>query len=783
MSVNRPQINQGDGSHPQASRTLWALLPSVVFVLLGLVTPANAADPIQVKISALPASTSSEQIKKAFLGQAWERAVEAQAAGDSAHHAELLKDLVLALESPAAAVAGPAKGVANLSVLQKPRVIEKNPYLDRLMAGAQVALNREDSPWPMTTPDKVLMGSAISQGEYNPRDTAARMEAYLWLFANPASPVHHDPRTLVRFLRRAHAYTDAIIVHDKAKGGQSVYDDFAIAPASCALREFARLYPGLLLPSQQARWDRAMRLAGDKIMVYSADHRSFHSKGYANIHMAMSLELLNFGLYLNDAAMLARSREFLESQQANVLPDGGLHYIAKQNESPGYHDVIAQFLAQIHAINGDPLALALLKRLEWYGPVSVGRMGEYWTAPSWKHTWNSGLKGIAGGEFVAAVTGNPYVRGMLVVPQPGEGDLRRWEQSRIPLPWYRNDVQPLPLPDGITYPDRNIDGPRAWYDRFTYAATLRDLPEDEPGHTTLMGAMVTQPNHTLQSILMGAYPKVLTGKQPSDLRSWSWLTSGMKSSRVIGRQFSAFSAGYAMHAFGSSKKGPVSPWRGRQVWLGLPDRLIGWMAVDPLAPGAEAPAVKGDLQAVVRLGTGGTINGPKQTLKSLDPSTWAYGDFVVRVIDHNFKTVEPRLVPFRLPDYPVTEITFDAGQATSAWCLVEIKTSWARGQAEVKDLSSGAVAAFRVDLEGKSYAVAGNISGDKVDFDPAAFSEKAVCHRSGAAAPEPALGGGTAIPAHGTVVWIENPSAEDRLPGWESFQQLLAPPKPARPLP
>jgi hypothetical protein len=783
MSVTRLPESHIDGWNPTrcGSLPVWALWTAVL--LSGAVLPVRAADRVQDQIAGLAAATTAERVKKAFLEVAWERATEAEAAGDSGHHAELLQDLGPALAAGAATLAAPAEGVPNLSVLHKPRVTENNPYLDRLMAGAEVVLHREDAPWPMTRPDKVLLGSATSQGEYNPRDTAIRMEAYLWLFANPASPLHHDSRLLARFLRRAHAYTDAIIVHDKTKGGQSVYDDFAIAPASCALREFARLYPGLLLPSQQARWDRAMRLAGDKIMAYSAQHRSFHAKGYANIHMAMAMELLNFGLYLNDAAMLARSREFLESQRANVLPDGGLHYIAKQNESPGYHDVIAQFIAQIHAINGDPLALELLKRLEWYGPVSIGRMGEYWTAPSWKHTWNSGLKGIAGGEYVAAVTGNPYVRGMLVVPEPGEDSLRRWEQACAPLPWFRNDVQPLPLPDRVTYPDRNIDGPRAWYDRFTYAATLRDIPEDEPGHTTLMGAMVTQPNHTLQSILMGAYPRVKTGKQPADPRSWSWLTSGMKSSRVIGRHFSAFSAGYALHAFGSSQKGPVSKWRGRQVWLGLPDRLIGWMAVDPLAPSTEGPALTGDLQALLRLGTGGTINGPKQTVKPIDPSTWAYGDLTVRVIDHNFKSVEPRVVPFRLPDYPVTEITFEAGQSMSAWCLVEIKASWAQGHAQVKNLTSGALAGFQVDLEGKSYWVVGNTSGEKVDFTPAGLSDKAVCHRSGAPAPEPASGGGTAIAGHGTVVWIGNPGEDERQSGWENFQQLLASRPAARSVP
>ena len=48
------------------------------------------------------------------------------------------------------------------------------------------------------------------------------------------------------------------------------------------------------------------------------------------------------------------------------------------------------------------------------------------------------------------------------------------------------------MPDNYTIVDRNVDGPRAWYGRFNYAATYHAKAATETatgGHETLMGAM------------------------------------------------------------------------------------------------------------------------------------------------------------------------------------------------------------------------------------------------------------------------------------------------------
>ncbi|MBC8011769.1 MAG: hypothetical protein H7067_16915, partial [Burkholderiales bacterium] len=396
----------------------------------------------------------------------------------------------------------------NLSVLRPLYAAEGNPYLARLVAGARAYLARPEAAadWPMVTPQNVA-GYFVLQAsnDRDTRGTAARLDALLWLFAHPSSPLRHDPAVLAFFLRRAHAYVEGIeltSVDGKLKAGQILLDDFAIAPASGALREFAALYPGLLTPAQRARWDRALRLAADTMMG-KADGRTGN---YANIDLALSVQLLNFGLHLNDEKLLARSRELLHAQAANILPDGGTHYIWSQNESTGYHDVVAQFIARSYEITGDEAAVAMLRRFEWFGPVTVGRQGEYWTAPSWKHTWNGG-DFATGGEPVIAITGNPYVRGMLVPPAP-DAPLRGWEQARNAVSWWRPDVPARPLPDNYTLLDRNIAGPRAWYRSFNYAATLRDIALAEPGHATLVGAQVLGPDLGRGVLLMTVAPRV-----------------------------------------------------------------------------------------------------------------------------------------------------------------------------------------------------------------------------------------------------------------------------------
>jgi hypothetical protein len=121
----------------------------------------------------------------------------------------------------------------------------------------------------------------------------------------------------------------------------------------------------------------------------------------------------------------------------------------------------------------------------------------------------------------------------------------------------------------------------------------------------------------------------------------------------VGHDFSAITATYRMHKYGSSTKGAEYNWRGRQLWLGLSDRLIGWLSVAPDTGSTTAYEVNG----VVRLGTGGTVNSSPKTIQDLGGGAYTYGNLRVTILDHNYGSLQPIVVPYRSANYPTTEIT------------------------------------------------------------------------------------------------------------------------------
>jgi len=627
-------------------------------------------------ITTLPASVRAPQnaLEETARIVAIERIASAEAIGEH-QWAETLRAEV---QKPLSA--NPVEPTpANISTLRPPQAASDNPYIGLMVSGAKTYLAKADTPdsWPKLRPGETgFMTLRGSSDDKDVRNTAARMDTLLWLFANPASPLRHDPAVLATFLRRAHAYTDALEMGAATlKPGKDLLDDFAIAPAACALREFATLYPGLLYPSQKASWDRAMRLAADAMMLKAKD---FNGR-YANIDLALSFELLNFGLYLDDPALLAKSRELFIAQEKNILPDGATHYIWSQNESPGYHDTVALFIARIYEITGDEAALDMLRRMEWFGPVSVGRRGEYWTAPSWKHTWNGGETGT-GGEPVAFVSRNPFLRGMITPPE-SKPPYKGWEGLRGQVAWWAPEIPSQPLPDRFTILDRNTAGPRAWYGPFNYAATLRPIPTDEPGHSTLIGAQVLGPGNERGELLMGVYPRVFLGGDRANPRSFAWITSGLQSGLAMGREWSAFAADYQLHGFGSSKKGNLVPWRGRQIWLGLPDRIVGVLELEPIGP--DTPSAS--LETLVRLGTGGTVFAPPEELVPLGDNRFRFGDLIVVVHASDFEDLTTEVTPFRVPKAPFHDLVFmdSAPTTTPRRCVVEIRLADAAGDAVV----------------------------------------------------------------------------------------------------
>jgi hypothetical protein len=652
--------------------------------------------------------------------------------------------LVLAVALTASAWAGDGRQITTLAA---PRAVEGNPYIACLVAGARSELSRPDpaASWPRLDSTNApgyfaLRGSADSR---DARYVGAQLDAYLWLYAHPASPLRDDSALLERFLRRAHAYVDAINLCGRSgalRGGAGVLDDFALGPALTALREFATLYPNRLSAADRSRWDDAFRQTAAVLDERIESHRAAHPKGYTNIDLTHALHALNLGLYLRDPAWVDRSRAIFHRQRGHVLPDGATRYIWSQNECISYHDVVAHYIARIHEITGDPVALEILRGLEWYGPVSVGRSGEFWTSPSWKHAWNAAAR-PAGGEPVVAVSRNPYVRAMVVPPAIAAAPGRDWPFARWQLAWWTPDIPAREMPDQFTLLDRNIAGPRAWYGRFTYAATLRDIPTDEPGHSTLLGAQILREDLSRGVILMGIYPRVQLGADRANPNSFAWLTSGLRSHLAMGRTWSAFAADYQLHAWGSSRKGRLVPWRGRQLWLCLPDRLIGVLDILPLSSNTPAAQVEG----LIRLGTGGTVHGPRQELVQSGPNRHAFGEFTVILHGSSYAETVVETTPFRRATAPLADLVLRDPHPVNAArrFVVEIRPAWAAGDAGIRVADEAGFATLRVALGSKTFTL----------------------HRPAPADPE-----GLAP----VRVEVDSPDRADHAPPWPGFEAMAA---------
>jgi hypothetical protein len=791
------------------------------FLTVGLHAQSPTPDPqlnqlesLIPRVAALSGEGAHGQVN-AVLSVALERAKACLDVGDSKDAGDLISDVEATLAKNPQSLVAPSSQTNTISALRPPMKVDGNPYIAKLVAGANEDLSKPDKPFLKNTP-MVNSFSGLG-GETGSRSSGDEMQAWLWLYANPASPLKGDSRVLERYLRVANAYADAIDIHgsmslagssastEAVKGaplvgaqgskgnenaplaGQGIFDDFAIAPASCALREFAQLYPGLLLPSQKALWDRAMKTGGAVMWLKAKDRQGT----YANIDLALAFEMLNFGLYLDNKEYLDKARFLYEAQEKIIWPDGALAYLGHQNESANYHNSDTRDLTRIYEVNQDPKVLELLKKTEWYGPVTCGKRGEFWTVPSWKDTWNDTTSIWTGGESVAALTGNPYLRGMNDKLLTGKSDPYKWPSgwyaARLGLPWWRDDVKPLPLPDNYTVIDRNIAGPRAWYGRFNYAATTRPIPESEPGLATIMGAQVIGEDGGMGNVLMGVYPRIRENKQELskdgkyNRSAFAWRTYGLKSAVVTGRTFSAVAGTYQLQQYQSSQPGKPVDWSGRQLWLGLPDRIIGLVEISPTKEGATAI----DVEGVLRLGTGGTVNGKATKIEQTGTNSWKYGDLSVTMIAHNGAKIETPEVPYRLPKFPNTEIRVmdEKGAAGAAaptaypasfnhWMMVEIRPSWVTTPAVVSRIDDPVgILGFKAQIESKQFQLLFNSRDNDLRCSPT-VSVNTSLHDS-VTGVQVSIPGSLNLKPNELAVLVASPAKEDHLQGWANFQEML----------
>jgi autotransporter-associated beta strand protein len=683
-------------------------------------------------VAALATNTPAEGVKRAVFDIALERAQAGLDVGEITYCTNLLNDVEARLGTNAANMAAPAAGVTNLSVLRPllATTTNTNPYLRRMVTGANLSMAAAELPVPKSTPNSNYLADFSFARTY-----AWQLDSYFWLFAHTNSPLASNAETLRRMLRRFHAFTDAMDVHAQSYApGQlsSFYDDFAMGPASVPLREFALRYPNLLLPTDRAQWSSGIAKASDVIW---ATHQN-RVASWVNTDVAISVQLYNFGTLRTNQAFLDKAQYFIDAviSSNRLFADGAVGYIGTQNEAGGYQDTVAEYVSRYYEINSNATALTILQGMEWYGPVN-GRIVDWWTSPSWKDAWNNITSSMPAGEAPAGT--NPYVRAELDLITNAATTANWYGSPRVDVAWYQPGTVARARPDYTIF-DRNIQGPRAWNGLFNYSATLRKINDSESGLATVMGCQVADPdpNFRVNACLMGIAARLrvspLSSRNADDTLNesrHSWLTTRFSGESTVTRDVSSLGVSHLIHSFGSSVKGVETNWNVRQIWIGLPDRIIGRIDI---APNENLNAY--EVQGVIRLGFGGTAYSSNKTLVANGSNAWNYGNLAIRVHAHDFASVDPEVYTFRVTNAPVTEITlrdqvgggansnllsYPAGQRRS-W-ITEVRNRASSNEVTVTDVSTNGLVGIDVNhpTAERRYRLVYNPSSNSIVYPPA----------------------------------------------------------------
>ncbi|MEM6764654.1 MAG: hypothetical protein AAF655_07010 [Bacteroidota bacterium] len=630
---------------------------ALLFILFSYAASAQSLSErisqLSVVVSSFPDSTSAQQVKKAILELALERATNAVAVSYDQEAEDLILDILGAIDQPAEAFIERNPDASNLNGFGPILTPEDNPYLENLVGSATKAIETADKEFPRTTPDQPVYNDL--GGTYGTRSAPSLSRNYFWLFAHEQSPMRFNPELIKRVLRRMHAFADLVNMDPFTKLGSPFnlwYDQFAIEYAFPAFYEIAEIHPHLLLPSQKKAWDNMMHAARNRLA--KGNGNIWRGPWNYNIETARHLGMLNIGLYLDDQEIVDRVLRHADASMRMQRLDGAMPYHGDDRPSVNYHNVVYGLWLQMYEQTGyEPLREAIEKS-QWKGPTT-GRTEEWWTSP-WDKAfrWNIQKGTEAGPEAVATLTQNPYVRAQIDRNQQLTGAVSGRQGGKDAAVWYKPETSPLPLPDNYTIPDRNIGGPRAWYGDFTYAGSLRPWQE---GYTTLMGAMtVDSADGQLNSILAEVTPKVwITPEGEDGNTAFARLTDKEVSATTISKNYSL---GTSLHGIKRSKgayAGPLSDWLGRQIWIGLPDRIIGLVSTVPGVDNAKGYAVHG----VLRLISGGATGA--KTLKELEtisPTHYRYGTLDIIIHEQTYTSVTGIIKPYRVTKFPATELTF-----------------------------------------------------------------------------------------------------------------------------
>ena len=691
--------------NPLIIRSPIALAQACFLLLLLESHPLSAADSLPESVQQLPSHSPAEQLKKATLQ--WALAT-AQKSRDAEESRLLHQDIAAALhqnigerqEPPPPFFPLLAGGTNNPFYASAMEVIEKSaraplPDFQRKASGYY--------PYPILANDALHLVQGL---------------------CHPQSAFRGDPALIAPLLTDFQISYESLLTNPKCQADFG--DCFKLAEMYWLLQS---TYPGLILPSRKAQWERALRINSDKILqLHGARYHALTPlTAYLNADIYYIAALGTADLIFHNESYRRAAEDGLKLMDLSLYPDGGFAYIDAQNECFTYHTANISGIARLGQLTGNPLARDLLVRTKNYYRLSIepSLCAEYSTAPCWKHYWNA-ITGSDQALIVASLTGDP-LNAKVGLPPAGKRDL--WIAS-----FYQPDLTPAPAwPDRYFVYDRNIQGPRTRFGSFSTCGTTRNYLQDVRGKSTYVGCLDSTEKQVFLGALQDAATAVYTQKpQPGKSDGIFALASEEENTSTVTPDFAAVSTRHVLSRY----KGGKIPFAGRQTWLFLPDRLIGLVEVESLT-NQDNYGVCGQLNLLVGRGEF-RKNEPVVAARILSPKTVQYGSLTLDFHDLDYRgfateyfmvfgdyvpgttTKSQRLLlldPGSTGDRPGTKIHYTTGE--THFYLVEIRSRAATTPAQVVRLKAApGLIGFDACVAGTTYRLLFNGSRQTQNVSP-----------------------------------------------------------------
>lgn len=718
----------------------------------------KALPELRKKVEALPSEPIEAARKRTVLLWLVEDAEASVAAGLGMSAKAVMEDVVASLrDAKSSSTTASRSDAATLPPIAETK---GNPYLEPVLNEAKRCRDvKQHFP-------KGDAGHKTIENFWQFAGFGGRTYIMTWAACHPDSPLRGDPALIAQAMRwmqgvfQNHRGGDLNVGRTGGKGmpGQDQnINRFCYVPTFEAYLLLRETWPDLVPPSKRKEWEASVREVTEFQLKTYGQKVDRHAAGWypnMDVHYLLLAELAS--RILGEARWHAEAERFLKLIANSIYPDGAFTYLGRQNECFVYHQINVTHLARYWQLTGNRTARDLVLASAPYYPNNVepGGVPEYYTDCFWKHYWGG-----------ASPIGPDIVASMLHTFRPKEVALAAQNRrvANVELKWEKpahfysiyaatlwRDFPEAPQRDGYIYYDRDVQGPRGRFGHWSFAGTTRDHGKGAQGKDTFVGAVLTSKEE--KQFPLDAALQVVTSQfrlQPDGQRwrSCRFLSANEENAVTVAKDFAALTTRYRIQNVAWSGKSTLTNWEGQQEWLMTPKRLIGTLAIRPLAD-EKAYSIHGR----VRLGL-------KLPIEKQDAMTFRYGGLRVRLHEHNYSDIITELSETFYTDPPEkfrsTEIvlrdahsvksgekepkTYAAG--TEQFFSVEVSPANNAAAAQVKRHElPGGLRALEVVADGQWLMVVHNPSRKAFSAEvPVPSLKKVRCHQAKGAKPVSSL--------------------------------------------